>query len=176
MLRPTLALLALAAPSAASAHIVMSPNEAAAGGYYAGAFRVSHGCAGSATTVLRMEIPPALTTVRPQLKPGWTIAIERRPLAQPVRQEDGRMLTQGVAAITWRGRLEDAYFDTFGLSMKLPAAAGPLHFPVVQTCEQGETRWTERAAEGAAWNSVPHPAPVLTVAPAAPADPHAGHR
>ena len=42
---------------AAQAHVVISPAMAPAGGYYFGELRVSHGCDGSPTVALRVEIP-----------------------------------------------------------------------------------------------------------------------
>jgi uncharacterized protein YcnI len=38
-----------------------------------------------------------------------------------------------------------------------------LYFPVVQTCERGEKRWTEIPAQGAATGMLPLPAPGLTL-------------
>ena len=169
----TLAAVAAALPAAALAHVVMSPATAAPGGYYAGDLRISHGCEGSATLAVTVMIPPSVASAKPQPKPGWTLEIKREPLPQPVPGEGGQMLRDHAGTITWRGRLPDDQFDTFGLMLKLPADAGPLYFKTVQTCEKGENRWTDIPAPGAAWGSVPHPAPVLTLKPAS-ADPMAG--
>jgi hypothetical protein len=50
------------------------------------------------------------------------------------------------------------------LSLQLPDAAGEtLAFPVIQTCEQGETGWTEVAAEGQDPEELEHPAPLVTI-------------
>lgn len=156
---------------AANAHIVLAETEADAGAYYAGEFRVSHGCDGSPTVRLRIEIPEGVESAKPRPKPGWSIAIETETLATPIQSEGGE-ITERVSAIVWEGRLDDAYFDTFGVMMRLPAASGLLYFPTAQSCDQGETRWTDIPEAGAAWNSVPYPAPVLTLAPAPDA---AGH-
>lgn len=161
---PSLFLAGLAAVSiagAAQAHVVFAQPVATAGAHWAGALRVSHGCDGAATTSVQVEIPVGIVVARPQPKAGWTIVIEREPLAAPVTAEGGGMLTERVSAITWTGRLPDDQFEEFGLAAKLPAGAGLLAFPVIQTCEQGETRWTEIAAAGAPRPA--HPAPVLTV-------------
>jgi hypothetical protein len=153
----------IAAPAAA--HVVLSPAQAAPGAYYAGAFRVSHGCSGSPTVALRVTIPPGVLSAKPQPKAGWSLSIEREPLARPVKGEGGQMLRERVKAVTWRGRLPDDEFDEFGLMLKLPAAAGPLYFPAVQTCETGETRWVDIPVPGAARPATP--APELEVTPAA---------
>ena len=135
---------------------------------------MTHGCAGSATTALRVEIPQSITVAKPQPKPGWTIDIEREPLTTPVKGEGGKMLTQRVKAITWRGGpLPDEDWDQFGVMAKLPDAPGKLYFPVIQTCQTGEDRWTEVPAPGET-TRLAHPAPVLTVTPKAAPDPMAG--
>ena len=168
MLRTTTlaGIAALICGAAAQAHVVFSRTDARPGGYYAGALRVSHGCDGSPTTAVTVTIPEGVAVAKPQPKPGWSVRIERAPLASPVPGEGGRMLTERVAAITWSGRLPEDEFDEFGLMLKLPDRAGPLYFPVVQTCGQGQVRWTDIPTPGQAWHDVPHPAPVLRLDPA----------
>ncbi len=161
--------LGLVAAGRADAHITLSQAQAPSGGYYTAYFRVSHGCEGSATTALRVEIPQAIIGAKPQPKPGWTLRIEHAPLAAPVAGEGGRKLTQRVSAVTWTGGpLPDEQWDEFGLSAKLPATTGPLYFPSVQTCERGQVRWTDIAPPGQAPHSVPHPAPMVVLQSADP--------
>lgn len=169
-----LAAAALAGASAAGAHIVFAEPAATAGGYYAGRLRVSHGCAGSPTVAIRVAIPDGVGAARPQPKPGWTIAIDKAPLAAPVRSEGGEVVRERVVAITWSGRLPADQFDEFGLLLKLPATPGPLYFPTTQVCEAGSAAWTTIPAAGQAWHALKTPAPVLTLS-AAPA-PMAGMR
>lgn len=155
---------ALAAP--ANAHIVMAPAEATAGGYYAGEFRVGHGCNDAATTAVRIEIPEGVLTARPRPKAGWTIEIERAALPKPVVSE-GREQRERVSAITWRGNLPADQFDGFGVMLKLPKEqSGPLYLPVKQTCAGETVAWTEIPATGESWSSLKHPAPVLELKPA----------
>ncbi len=150
--------------SAARAHIVMTNTQAAPGSGYVGALRVSHGCAGgSATTAITVTLPAGVNSAKPQPKPGWTVILEREPLATPIRGEGGQTMTQRVKSITWTGRLSDDQFDEFGMSITLPQASGLLYFPTVQRCEAGENRWTDIPAAGAKWTSVPRPAPVITL-------------
>lgn len=151
-----------ASASNAEAHIVFAEPEAAAGSYYAGFLRVSHGCGASPTRAVGVEIPEGVNIARPQPKPGWTLEIERAPLAAPIASEGGAIITR-VTAITWRGELPIDQFDQFGLMMRLPARSGPLYFAVIQTCTEGEERWEQIPPAGAAWHSVPRPAPVLTL-------------
>jgi uncharacterized protein YcnI len=143
-------------------------DTAKAGSYTAIAFRVGHACAAGDTTLkVRIGIPAGVASARPQVKPGWTYSLERGsdPKAAPT-------------AITYTGRLPDEAFDDFAVLMKLPAqnASGGdrLVFPVVQTCEKGESAWTEVADPAKPDEKLSRPAPVVTLIPAdtAPAAAH----
>ena len=154
----------IAAP--AGAHIVFAPAEAPAGSYYAGEFRIGHGCGDAATTAVRVTIPDGVLIARPRPKPGWTIEIERAPLPAPVMSE-GREVRERVAAITWRGELPADQFDGFGLMLKLPAGrTGPLYLPVRQTCGNEAVDWADIPAAGQSWGSMKRPAPVIELKPA----------
>ena len=147
----------------AFAHVVFAEPEAAPNSYYAGFLRLSHGCGDSPTRSVRVEIPDGVNIARPQPKAGWTLGIERERLATPIRGEAGHEITERVTAITWSGELPADQFEVFGIMMRLPDQTGPLYFPVIQTCADGEQRWTEIPPAGAAWHSVPRPAPVVTL-------------
>jgi uncharacterized protein YcnI len=155
--------LLVAAAGDAFAHVTANPNEAPADSYFRTAFRVGHGCTGSATTAVRVKIPDGVFSAKPQAKPGWTIEIRMRKLDKPVEVGHGRTVTEAVDEIAWRGGpLPDTHFDEFGLSLKLPAAAGrTLYFPIVQECEQGVHRWIEIPAAGQKWNDLREPAPFI---------------
>ena len=153
MKAPLIALLALLAPVAAQAHVVAAPGEAKAGSYSAIAFRVGHACgAGDTTLKLRVEIPDAVASARPQPKTGWTTEVEK----------EGDKTT----AITWTGRLPDDQFDDFAVLMKLPSQPDSLIFPVIQTCEKGESQWIEIADPERPNEKLTHPAPVVRLTPA----------
>lgn len=154
------ALLVAAGP--AFAHVTANPNEAPANSYFRTALRIGHGCAGSPTTAVRVKIPDGVTAVKPQVKPGWSIEIKMRKLEKPLDAGHGRTVSETVDEIAWRGNLPDAYFDEFGLSIRLPAKAGQtLYFPVVQECEQGVHRWIEIPAAGQKWDDLREPAPFI---------------
>ncbi|MEY4878693.1 MAG: hypothetical protein RJB62_161 [Pseudomonadota bacterium] len=156
----TALVISLATP--AFAHIVFAEPQTASDSYYAGFLQVGHGCGTSPTTTIRVEIPDGINVARPQPKPGWTLEVEKTTLATPVPSEGGT-ITERVSAITWHGGLPADQFDLFGIMMRLPATVGPIYFPTVQTCAEGENRWVDIPAAGAAWGSVPHPAPILTL-------------
>ena len=154
------AMALVASVSLASAHVTAYPNEAIAGGYFQTAFNVTHGCEGSPTVALSIKLPEGVVSVKPQMKAGWTIEITKRKLATPV-QMHGKTIDETVDRVTWRGGpVPDNLFDTFGLMMKLPDTPGKsLYFPVTQTCEKGETQWTDiPAAQNAKETRTPAPA------------------
>lgn len=157
-----------AATAVAQAHVVLDIREAVAGSYFKSAFRVGHGCSGSGTVSITVTLPMGTMSVRPQFKPGWRIEIEREPLAEPMQGYHGKVITDRIARVTWTGGLlPDAYFDEFGLQMKLPASApgDVLHFPVLQKCEQGARDWAEIPPPGKTSRDMTSPAPALRLLP-----------
>lgn len=162
-----------ALPTSAMAHVVFSDQLAEPGSYYAGFLRVTHGCGDSPTVALRVSIPEGVISAKPQPKAGWTLKIDKVPLAKPMRGEGGALVTERVAAITWSGNLPVDQFDQFGLSFKLPGTAGPLYFPTVQRCEKGENAWTTIPQSPEQWHRESRPAPMLLLQARKP-DQHAG--
>lgn len=162
----------LSAP--AYAHVTANPNEAVAGKYFQTSFRVSHGCEGSDTIALTVKIPKGITSLKPEHKAGWEIDIKKSKLDKPVPAGHGKMATEQFDEITWRGgKLPDAYYDEFGIVLKLPEKQQTLWFPVTQTCEKGSLNWVDIPKDGQQWHDVKSPAPFVTITPAAPA---VGHR
>ena len=100
------------------------------------------------------------------MKPGWEITIVKRKPERPIEGPHGA-ITEVVDEIAWRGGpLPDAYFDEFGLSMKLPAEPGRvLYFPIVQECESGVHRWIQIPSGGKSGHDLDEPAPALTLTP-----------
>ncbi|MDR6906535.1 uncharacterized protein YcnI [Agromyces sp. 3263] len=143
-----------AAPLAASAHVSVTPSSTAAGSYSVLTFSLSHGCEESPTTSLTFDLPDGIDSVAPTVNPNWTIE----------KVADGDRTAQVVyTAIT---PLESGYRDTVELSVKLPedAAGETLSFPVLQSCEVGETNWNQVAEEGEAEPESPAPSIVVTEA------------
>jgi periplasmic copper chaperone A len=119
----------------AEAHIGLDRKEAAAGSYYKATFRVPHGCEGSPTIAIRVTLPAGILSAKPQPKPGWTLAVEKATLPEPVKGPHGKSITEVVKSISWSGgSLEDAFFDEFSIQLRLPdeGAGTTLFFPVLQ--------------------------------------------
>lgn len=160
---PALALLACSA----QAHIVLEQKSAPAASYYKASFMVGHGCEGSPTTRISISIPDGVVNVKPMPKPGWQVQARVETLPKPY-QLHGKTFTEGVTQVTWTGGpLVDANYDEFVMLTRLPDAPGTLYFKIVQTCEQGETRWVEIPAEGKTMRDYKSPAAVLEITPPA---------
>lgn len=148
------AILAFVQSPTASAHVVLAQKSAPAGTYYRAQFMVGHGCQGSPTVSVQVDIPDGVPVVRPQPKPGWTLSYETGPLAEPALVH-GKQRTEGIRRVTWSGgRLPDEQFDEFGMMLFL-ARPGRLHFRVLQSCESGANDWSGVASEGGAKPAFP---------------------
>jgi uncharacterized protein YcnI len=145
--------IAVLAASPAGAHISLENRQATVGASYKAVFAVPHGCAGSATTKIRVQIPEGVIGVKPMPKPGWNLGAVKGKYAASYDYH-GAKLTEGVKEVVWSGgKLPDDNYDEFVVSTFLSGGLKPnamLYFPVVQECEQGISRWIDIPAEGAA--------------------------
>jgi len=159
--------LALGPTGPASAHVTVTPSETAAGAYTVLTFSNGHGCEGSPTTAIRIQIPEGINAVTPTRNDFYEVTKQSERLDPPVEDAHGNQLTERVATVTYTARtpLPDGYRDAFELSLQLPedAAGETLAFPVIQTCEQGETGWTEIPASGQDAEELDTPAPSFEV-------------
>lgn len=165
----------LLAAAAAGAHVTLEEPKAFAGTGYKAVLRVGHGCEGTATHTVVVQLPTDFRGAKPMPKPGWTVVIERAPLAKPY-ESHGRTIKDDVVRITWKATspeaaLPDAFYDEFVLRGSAPEQAGPAWFKVRQLCEKGEWNWAEVPAHGKDTKGLKAPAVLLDVHPAD----HAGH-
>jgi uncharacterized protein YcnI len=157
----------LAACETARAHVTLETSKAPAASTYKAVLRVGHGCEGSPTIAIRVQIPDGVIAVKPMPKPGWTLTTRIEPYPKPVKYFED-MLTEGVREIAWTGgKLPDEWYDEFIFRGRLPdAGAGEqLWFPVVQECEKGVHRWIEIPAAGKTADDYKEPAPGLALTP-----------
>ncbi len=158
--------LTLMAAAPASAHVTVTPSDTAAGAYTVLTFSNGHGCEGSPTTAITIEIPEGINAVSPTRNPFYDVEKQIEQLDEPVTDSHGNEVTERVATVTYTATtpLPDGYRDAFELSLQLPDAEGEtLAFPTVQTCEEGETAWVEIPAEGQDADELENPAPALTI-------------
>ncbi len=149
----------------ASAHVALEAKEAKVGAGYKAVFGVPHGCEGSPTTEVTIDIPEGVIGVKPMPKSGWKLALQKGKYVQSYAFHHGAKKSEGVKQVTWSGgELPDEYFDQFVLSTYIAGELAPgskLTFPVTQKCANGELHWNEVAAAGQDAHSLEHPAPQL---------------
>ncbi len=158
--------LVLVGAGSASAHVTVTPDTTAAGAYALLTFGVPHGCDGSPTTRVSIQVPEQITTVTPTVNPGWEVEKVMAALPEPIDDGRGGQRTERVAEVvyTTTAPLPDGFRDAFVLSLQLPDAAGEtLVFPVVQGCEEGETAWVQVPQDGQDPDQLALPAPVVAV-------------
>ncbi|MFE1645522.1 DUF1775 domain-containing protein [Microbacterium sp. P01] len=148
------ALLAIAVPLAASAHVHVTPEEAAAGATSSLTFSFSHGCDDSPTRALVFDIPEGVGNVTPVAQGGWTISRDVGSDGVPTRVtfSSDQPIESGIKATVSM----DVLFDE-------STAGSTVAFPLTQECVEGSTAWTEIPAEGADDESVENPAPAVAV-------------
>jgi periplasmic copper chaperone A len=146
------ALLALAT-SPVSAHVSLETKQATVGASYKAMFAVPHGCAGSPTVKIRVQIPEGVIAVKPMPKAGWSVDVVEGQYSSEYDYH-GNKVSSGAKEVVWSGgKLPDHNYDEFVISTFLTDGLKPnttLYFPVVQECEKGVSRWIEIPAEGAA--------------------------
>ena len=159
---PATAVLALAAPAAAQAHVTLQPNTGVAGAYTRLDVRVPNERDDASTNKVEVQFPDGFAAASFEPTPGWDVKVTKKQLAKPIQTDDGE-ITEGVNTITWTAKSDaDAIppgaFEDFGLSVQIPGKAGDkLTFKALQTYTGGEVvRWI--GAEGS-----DNPAPIVSV-------------
>ncbi|KRR12382.1 YcnI family protein [Bradyrhizobium valentinum] len=164
------AALAVLVATAASAHVTLENKQSSVSSYYKAVFAVPHGCAGSATVKLRVQIPEGVIGVKPMPKPGWTVETVKGKYATEY-QHHGSKVSEGVKEVVWSGgKLADDNYDEFIVATFLTGGLKPnttLYFPVVQECEQGVSRWIDipKEGQGAHGHDGTSPAPGVKLIP-----------
>jgi periplasmic copper chaperone A len=140
------AAVAMLMASSASAHVTLENRQATIGAGYKAVFAVPHGCAGSATIKIRVQIPEGVIAVKPMPKAGWNVEVIKGKYAAEY-DFHGTKFSEGVKEVVWSGgKLPDDFYDEFVISTFLTGVLKPdtvLYFPTVQECEQGVSRWIE---------------------------------
>jgi uncharacterized protein YcnI len=169
LLAATAAGAILLAGSPVLAHVTLETAQTPAGGFYKAVLRLPHGCDGSPTIGLRVQIPAGVIEAKPMPKPGWQITLASKPLDPPF-VDDGIKITTAVSEIDWSGgNLPDAYYDEFVFRARLPKRPGTMiYFPVIQLCAKGEERWIQVPAEGKTADDYDNPAPGVKLTDAPP--------
>lgn len=148
----TIFLAALLAAGPAAAHVLLEGKQAAVGADYKAVFIVPHGCTGSATTKLRVQIPEGVIATEAKPVAGWNVeSVKGRFVGE--YDYRGTKMSEGIKEVAWSGgKLPDKTRQQFVIETYLSGSLKPnttLYFPVVQECEQGVSRWIEIPPDGA---------------------------
>jgi uncharacterized protein YcnI len=162
-----IAALLIAAP--VSAHVTLQVREAKIGSHYRATFVVPHGCAGSPTVKLRVQIPPGVIAIAATPTQGWQVNTVTGKYPETYEM-DGKKVGDGITEVDWSGgKLPDKTRETFAIDTFLSSGLKPntkLSFPTIQECEQGISRWIEIPADDAHSGEDKRPAPAVKLLPA----------
>ncbi|HEU4393756.1 MAG TPA: YcnI family protein [Solirubrobacterales bacterium] len=141
------AVLVLAVPAGASAHVTLQPEEATAGDFTVLDVRVPNERDDAATTKVDVQLPTGFAFASHQAVPGWSVEVKMRKLAKPVQTDDGPIASE-VRGMTWtatsdKAGIQPGQFQDFPISVQVPGKAGDtLTFKAIQTYDNGEVvRW-----------------------------------
>ncbi|HXT91416.1 MAG TPA: YcnI family protein [Trebonia sp.] len=153
----------------ALAHVTITPGSAPQGSTAELTFKVPNEEQSAATVKLQLQVPTARPIAQFLVKPvpGWTVTVQTVTLAKPVVTDDGSFTT-AVSEVTWTGgKILPGQYQDFSVSADpLPSGVGQLVFKAVQTYSNGDVvRWIDLPQAGQP--DPEHPAPVLTLTPAA---------
>ena len=166
--------LALVVSGAAAAHVSIAEDDVVAGSSTIVTLAFSHGCEGSPTTGIRIQMPESIPTVAPTINANWDVEKVMEALDAPIEGAHGEQITERVSEVVYTARtpVADGFRDTFELSLTVPedAVDQTLYFPTIQTCESGETAWIEIPADGQDPEELESPAPGVVVVAAADGD------
>jgi uncharacterized protein YcnI len=172
------AMLALAAPLAASAHVHVTPGKAAAGSSTTLTFTVPNESATAGTVKVEIDFPTAtpFTSVTYQPLPGWTAAVVTETLPKPV-VIGGTTVTEAPTKIGWTAnsgmQITEGQFQQFVVSAGPVPNTGSVELPAHQTYSDGTVvNWDEKTP--ASGVEPENPAPTLYINDAAPVTGTAG--
>jgi uncharacterized protein YcnI len=160
----------LALPGIAQAHVTVQPGSAEGGGFSVVAFRVPNERDDASTTQVRVTLPEdqPIGSVQTTPMPGWKVTAATRKLDKPIEMF-GERLDTVVSEVTWTataGGIRPGQFEDFNLSLGQLPESGEMVFNALQTYSTGEkVNWNQVSADPSV--EPEHPAPTLTITPAA---------
>ena len=136
------ALLALATPLAASAHVTVTPGEAEPGSFSLITVKVPNESATESTTRVELTIPEAtpFAFLSYVPVPGWTTELVTTTLPEPVVTEYGE-ITEAVTTVIWTAQpgseITDGQIQLFPLSVGPVPDTGSIVLHADQTYSDG---------------------------------------
>ncbi|HEX4441997.1 MAG TPA: YcnI family protein [Galbitalea sp.] len=171
-------LLVLGAPLAASAHVKIAPNTAAAGDDIEVTFRVPNEEEKAGTVRVEIDLPTKTPFADAEYQPvtGWSARIVEAKLPKPIRN-DGVEVTQAPVKIIYTAKpgveIKAGQFQEFPVALDLTPDTGSVEFPTIQTYSNGDVvKWNEPTpADG---DEPDNPAPTLYINDPPPTDTESG--
>ena len=168
------AVIALAAPLAASAHVGIDPNQSDPGTYPLITFKVPTESATATTTRIELTLPQDTPFGFVSYTPveGWTTELVKETLPEPVVTDDGEV-NEAVTKVIWTAEpgseLTAEQYGLFPLVLGPVPDTGSVVLAVDQTYSDGTVvSWSETGADAE------FHAPVLYVNDVPESDHHAG--
>ena len=159
----------------ASAHVTVTPSTATQGSFTVLTFRVPNEKDNASTVGLTITMPAgeplAFASVKPV--PGWTSTTTKAAPASKVEVE-GISVDEVVTSVTWSGgEVKPGEFQEFSISVGPLPDVDQLVFAAKQTYSDGSVvDWNEPTP--ASGEEPDHPAPTVTLTPAAEGADHHG--
>jgi periplasmic copper chaperone A len=151
------AVIGLAGAAAAEAHVRVTPDSTAEGGYSRLTFRVPNesDTAGTVSVAVTLPTETPFSSVMTKPVPGWKAEVVEADLPEPI-DVDGATVTKAPATVTWtaegKTQINPGEYQEFSISV------GPL--PKMGTASD----WNEPTVEGAEEPEYPAPAFEVTAA------------
>jgi periplasmic copper chaperone A len=146
-----LAVLAVAAgcgagvPVTAQAHVSLHPNAIPAGSFATTNIRVPSEDEHASTTAVEVKLPAGVLSALGAPPAGWTFSTKTKKLTKPIKTDDGLVTTETTEVDYTGGRILPGDFQSFPLTMSMPAAAtagSVVAFPTIQRYSSGKVvRW-----------------------------------
>ncbi|KAI8878137.1 hypothetical protein K501DRAFT_259204 [Backusella circina FSU 941] len=150
---------ALMYTSVTDAHVHISPAYSEPGLAYSGGFSVPHGCNGSATTALTVNVDSSVTDFKPQEISNWTLSINYQDTTNKT-----------INNVTWSGGYLEANATLlFPVNFTTPKVDltnkqnETIYFPTIQNCVVGTNEWTLTGTESASTDPKAEAAPALAI-------------
>jgi uncharacterized protein YcnI len=171
-------ILVLGTPLAASAHVKITPNTAAAEDDIEVTFRVPNEEEKAGTVKVEIDLPRATPFAGAEYQPvpGWTARIVEAKLPHPIRN-DGVEVTEAPVKIIYTANpgveIKAGQFQEFPVALDLTPNTGSVEFPTIQTYSNGDVvKWNEPTpADG---DEPDNPAPTLYINDPPPTDTESG--
>src|SRR5882724_12758391 len=103
---------AVFATSPVGAHVFLEGKQASVGAEFKAVFVVPHGCSGSPTVKLRVQIPEGVIATEAKPVAGWTVDTVKGKYTSEYEYK-GAKTSEGIREVAWSGKLADKVRQEF---------------------------------------------------------------